>query len=72
MIAVYSCNDGGAGEMCAAIEVIHAPLGIPNQETWLWDSIPDGRLDGLGEGSTVIFQIVWQMAENHWQVVDAR
>ena len=61
-----------AGKVGVAIEVIHAPLGFPNQEIWLWESMRDGRFDSLVEGSVVIFQIVWQMAGNHWQVVDVR
>ena len=72
IVCIYDCSDGLGWKMGAAIEVIHAPLGFPNQEVWLWEVRTDFRHDGLREGSVVLFRIVWEMRDNHWEVVDVR
>lgn len=74
ILTVYDYGDDlGGGKKGAAIEVIHAPLGFPNQEVWLWE-MSRGRFRGEGvrlrEGNVVLFQIVWEAAGNHWKVVD--
>ena len=58
--------------MGAAIEVLHAPLGFPNQEIWLWEPGRElhDRVSRLGDGHVVGFQILWRVGNNHWEVVD--
>lgn len=72
IISIYSCTDGLGWKIGAAIEVVHAPLGFPNQEVWLWESMDDfnGRI--IMEGKVVLFGIVWEAVGNHWEVVELR